>query len=708
MRTLRWVLGLAMVLGVVSSSLVTAWAQDASPVVVDEPVSTEPEVADPVTTEAAPTDVASAEPESTAISSDSVETGDFSAAAALAMTADGSSAPYWNVPNNQSVQIEITGFAVRSTVFVQWNPYGCPQYAGTAGGTSIADGDGDGVADGIVAYDQFGYTDTTYFFQAIVGSDWSNCIRVDWGTSSIPTDAPTDTPTVTSIPTDTPTVTPTATETAIPTETPTPGPSLDVNGHSSGVIQVQPGDTVTMTAANLLYVQLYTDRACSFAITPSLPGSGAVSHTAAEWMEQTGGSYGFSFMGFTIQDGLGRPATGCVGVEVALDTTGAPLLSIDGDTSALIQRTNGTGVTAGITNAAPNSTITLFTSFVSCPYLAPDATAVRDLPVDGGGMTNAALFGETDTTEWVQARTADGAWTACIQVVWSAASTATATTPPTPGAMNFTVNGQASGTLTVNPDDLVTAHAVNVSTLIVYSQGACVGEPAYTYGVMLNNEVSSPASEWTHTPSFSMRAYGLDSSTGNCITVDIMQPTDTPVPTDSPTATATATATETLVPTATLTPSETPVPVLTINNETTTFVHLNPGDWFSYQTANVPFLAMFTGGGCLSENFNSGTSNPTSGTLNTTGFGPEWFIDHQFSMQGYSAAPGSGGQPITSCYTIEVLDLSTNTPTETVPPTATATQQVLVMTIDGSTDSPVNVPAGAIVSMLTSGLAPGV
>lgn len=601
--------------------------------------------------------------------------------AAPVLTVNGGSGPV-SVLNGQSVNVVVSGVTPGAIISLYWNATGCPQ-SSDPGGT-------DGTAlrvngDGVASSTRNGLANATLYYQALDsnGPGWSSCVRVDWSTP------PTATNTATATPTNTPTI------------TPTPGPEILINGAANALTTVQPGDSVAVTTVNVLYAQIYADGNCSMAYPTSIPGDTTVSKTAAEWQALAAGSFLYSFRGF---DGSNQPVTECRVVSVAFTPVANVVLDIDGSTAAVIQRTGGIGVTANVTGADANSELSLFTSVYSCPYQAPGATAQYDLTADGNGKASASIFGESDVTRYIQAQLADGSWTACIQVVWSA--TPTATIPS--GAMIFTVNGQTSGTLTVNPDDVITAHAENVSTLIAYSEGNCGGMPAYTYGAMLNNSIVDVASNWAHTPSFSMQAHGMDSSTGNCITINITQPTATTAPTDTATATGTLVATETLVPSAT------PVPVLLVNGGTDSLVQVNLGSSFSLHLQDFPKIVWFHGGGCDTGNFwyESAVGYPDL-SYNTSGFDPSVFINNQISIRGYSGSVDAGGQPVTTCRTIEVLGLPTATPTETPVPsmtptvTATATQQVLVMTVNGSTNTPVNVSAGAMVSMVTSGLVPG-
>ncbi|HEU0165590.1 MAG TPA: hypothetical protein VFQ54_11150, partial [Thermomicrobiales bacterium] len=386
---------------------------------------------------------------------------------------------------------------------------------------------------GSVSYNWVGFADITYWIQAYDynsatnASTYSNCMRIDWGSSSVPTDTPvpptatstagpsptptnTVPPTATSSPTNTPTLAPTATATA------TPVPEIAVNGSTNAITSVQPNDTVTFFYSNVQYAWLYADGTCSYYAGTSFPtpddGGSTVSHTAADWQSLASGSYAFSFRGF---DANGQPNTPCLAVSVPFDSTGAPVLDIDGSTAATIQRANGTGVTANISGATPNSTTTLYTSFTSCPYQSPNTTAVRDLPVDGGGLASASLFGESDTTEYVQAKAESGPWTTCIQITWSAPSTATTaatetpvptetstptsttvptqtptptitTTPtetltpsvtPTPSPTpvpSLTINGGTDTLIQLNLGDFFYYQAENVPMLLFFSGGGCL------------------------------------------------------------------------------------------------------------------------------------------------------------------------------------------------------------------------------------------
>ncbi|MGN6033204.1 MAG: hypothetical protein ACTHQE_16245, partial [Thermomicrobiales bacterium] len=400
----------------------------------------------------------------------------------------------------------------------------------------------------------------------------------------------------------------------------------------------------------------------------------------------------------------------------------APVLTVGGSTDSPVSVPFGGQTTVAVSGLDSSMQVFFYTAPSGCPKDDPGRSMFLG-PVLGD--TSVPRTGAPGTTEYLQAQLYGGEWSNCIQVTWIAAPTATiaatdtatakaTSAETTPGPMSFSVNGQTSGTLAVSPEEIVTALVVNVSALVVYGEGNCAGVPVYSYGVLPNNVLSWPASEWTHTPGFSMQAHGMDSSSGNCITVTIIQPTATTTPADTSTATDVPTATGTRVPTATLTPTQTPVPTLLVNGGTESFVQVPLGSFLSLHLQDFSTLVWFHGGGCAAGSFWYDSAVGYSDlAYNTNGFDPSVFIDNRISIQGYSGSFAAGGQPVTTCRTIEVLGLPTATATDTPVPsmtataTATATQQVLVMTVNGSTDSPVTVDAGAMVTMITSGLTPG-
>ncbi|MGB3328260.1 MAG: hypothetical protein WBA46_04845, partial [Thermomicrobiales bacterium] len=292
------------------------------------------------------------------------------------------------------------------------------------------------------------------------------------------------------------------------------------------------------------------------------------------------------------------PAGGPTATDPVFVAAVAPVMTIDGGTDSPVSVPAGGQATVAVSGLGQVQ-IFFYTAPGGCPQGDPSRVMYNG-PVIGD--TSFTRTGTPGMTEYLQAQLYGGEWSNCIQVTWLAEPTATATAPmPSgPGAMSLTVNGQTSGTLSVNPDDLVTVHAVNVSTLMLYSDADCGGVPYSASGVMLDSVLSQPANAWITPPtaSFSMQAHGMDSSTGACITVSIIQPTDTAVPTatatstavptdppaetstaaDTPTATSVPTNTETATSAATATATATQlVPVLTVNGSTLSPVHVPGG-----------------------------------------------------------------------------------------------------------------------------------
>lgn len=556
----------------------------------------------------------------------------------LVMTVNGSADSPVNVPAEALVYWVTSGLDPAGTVSYGFSQTGCP-----ASDPSVTPwGPFPVSAGGTAQYGAGGPTvsGVTWYIQATQGGVWSNCIQLVWASEA----------------TDTVTVAPTDTATAAPTSTET------VTAEPTNIATIAPTDTAT-------------------APLPTATAGGPEMHllinnddSAVVYVNYPGSSVGILWLNVPLVNIYANGT--CSGTPVEQD-------------------------------AAPNATGQRYAT------TGEWATLVGGYVFSVQGVTASNTVALTDCRKVVMMNppTATIASTAIETATAVPTDTATvepptATTEPSPtvgqpGAMSFTVNNQTSGTLTLNPYDLVTLRSENVSLIVVYPGAGCATAPAYQYLAPIDPAISAPANEWitsTPTTSFSVQAHGMDSSTGNCITISIIQPTDT------------ATATGTLVPTETMMPSAIAEPVLLVNNLPDTLVQVNLGSTLFIHLEGLPKLVWFHGGGCATGSFWYDAAIGISDiAYNTSAFDPAAFIDGQISIQGYSASISAGGQPVTTCRTIEVLGLPTATATETAEATVTATQQVVapVMTVDGSTDSPANVAAGAMVTMLTSGLTPG-
>jgi len=298
---MRWILALMMTLGVVASPLGTAWAQEASPVpddgpvTVEEPVSTVPDVFEPASTIPGETLPPTSTPTATADPD------------APILLLNGSPDPVVYVDPSGSLTIVMENIYLLQSydqsncvppVDGGWYGPSLDQTNSAADWIDYLVGKGGGFVMSVRGYGQGEHgigdpiTDcrTVVFGFAPPATNTPTPTVTDTATATpsstatnLPTETPTDTPTLTAISTETliDTSTPTATTTPIPTETPTDiatgtntpasmptatpstTPELTINGSSAAVVSVDPAGSVTISINHIDQLRTYPNGTCT-------------------------------------------------------------------------------------------------------------------------------------------------------------------------------------------------------------------------------------------------------------------------------------------------------------------------------------------------------------------------------------------------------------------------------------------------------------